>query len=286
MNLLRIQYFLKLCETLHFTDAARQLNISQPALTKAISQLENELGTRLIRREGKHTHLTRHGESARRKYQDLMQLVSAVEDDVKNIVSNDDEKIKIALTPTIDFSLFAQFLTKFYEKRPNVNYEVIDCGRYDAENMLLDGAIDCVFTNDCNGIQNKAHCIELYEDDLVVASSDDTQFKGSQWLESQFHNQKIERDGISSTQIFSQSPEPKCIANCSQQVWAQQLIRAGLGFSVLPKQGDRITGVQVDQGDEIVKKQMIYAALPVGRSDGKTFSMFVSMLKQYDWAQV
>ncbi len=53
MNLTRIQYFLSLAETLNFSETARLCGLSQPALSKAIRKLEEELGGALLRREGR-----------------------------------------------------------------------------------------------------------------------------------------------------------------------------------------------------------------------------------------
>ena len=58
MEIHEIRYFLATSETLNFTRAAEQCNVSQPALTRAIQQLEDELAGPLIRREGKLSHLT------------------------------------------------------------------------------------------------------------------------------------------------------------------------------------------------------------------------------------
>ena len=51
MELHQIRYFLALSKTLNFTRAAEEFNVSQPALSRAISQLEAELGGELFRRE-------------------------------------------------------------------------------------------------------------------------------------------------------------------------------------------------------------------------------------------
>ena len=56
-----MRYFLAVAETLNFTRAAEQCNVSQPALTRAVQQLEEELGGLLLRRERKLTHLTDFG---------------------------------------------------------------------------------------------------------------------------------------------------------------------------------------------------------------------------------
>src|SRR5215472_9024854 len=61
MEMHQVRYFLAVADTLNFTRAAEQCNVSQPALTRAIQQLEEELGGLLLRRERKLTHLTDFG---------------------------------------------------------------------------------------------------------------------------------------------------------------------------------------------------------------------------------
>src|SRR6202022_2133814 len=51
MQMNQIRYFLAVCETLNFTRAAEKCNVSQPALTRGIHKLEEELGGLLLRRE-------------------------------------------------------------------------------------------------------------------------------------------------------------------------------------------------------------------------------------------
>lgn len=53
MNLYQLRYFLELAEKRQYTKAARQLNITQPSLSYAISQLENELGVKLFEKDGR-----------------------------------------------------------------------------------------------------------------------------------------------------------------------------------------------------------------------------------------
>ncbi|OQW48863.1 MAG: hypothetical protein A4S16_05665 [Proteobacteria bacterium SG_bin6] len=61
MEMQQVRYFLAVAETLNFTRAAAQCQVSQPALTRGIKLLEAELGDELIRREGRFTHLTELG---------------------------------------------------------------------------------------------------------------------------------------------------------------------------------------------------------------------------------
>jgi LysR family hydrogen peroxide-inducible transcriptional activator len=61
MEMHQVRYFLAVADTLNFTRAAEQCHVSQPALTRAIQQLEEELGGLLLRRERKLTHWTDFG---------------------------------------------------------------------------------------------------------------------------------------------------------------------------------------------------------------------------------
>ena len=61
MELHEIRYFLALSKTLNFTRAAEACNVSQPALTRAIQKMEDELGGLLFSRERNNTHLTELG---------------------------------------------------------------------------------------------------------------------------------------------------------------------------------------------------------------------------------
>jgi DNA-binding transcriptional LysR family regulator len=61
MEMHQVRYFLAVADALNFTRVAEHCNVSQPALTRAIQQLEEELGGLLLRRERKLTHLTDFG---------------------------------------------------------------------------------------------------------------------------------------------------------------------------------------------------------------------------------
>lgn len=62
MNLSQLRYFARLAETRHYTKAAEQMYISQPSLSHAIAQLEQELGVPLFEKNGRNVELTQFGE--------------------------------------------------------------------------------------------------------------------------------------------------------------------------------------------------------------------------------
>ena len=62
MEMHQVRYFLAVARELNFTRAAESCNVAQPSLTRAIKQLEDELGGELFRRERSLSHLTELGQ--------------------------------------------------------------------------------------------------------------------------------------------------------------------------------------------------------------------------------
>ena len=87
MEMHQIRYFLEVCTTLNFTRAAKQCNVTQPALTRAIQKLEEELGGPLFRRERKLTHLTDLGHLVRPQFELILKKIAqaGADDDVVRV---------------------------------------------------------------------------------------------------------------------------------------------------------------------------------------------------------
>ena len=64
MELTQLEYFLEVARRQHITQAAEALNITQPALSKTIARLEDDLGVKLFDREGKGIRLNEYGQTA------------------------------------------------------------------------------------------------------------------------------------------------------------------------------------------------------------------------------
>ena len=82
MDIHHIRYFLAVCETRNFTRAAEKCNVTQPALSRAIQQLEDEVGGRLFRRERNLTHVTDLGNLLRPRFQQVQDELLGVRTEV------------------------------------------------------------------------------------------------------------------------------------------------------------------------------------------------------------
>ncbi|ACZ29107.1 transcriptional regulator, LysR family [Xylanimonas cellulosilytica DSM 15894] len=98
MELRHIRYFAGLAETLHFSRAALQLHMTQPALSQAMRQLESEVGAKLLDRTTRQVTLTPAGQ---RLAHDARRILAAVEESeaaVRRIAAGGADVLRVGLT--------------------------------------------------------------------------------------------------------------------------------------------------------------------------------------------
>src|SRR5512135_2495741 len=107
MEMHQIRYFLAVSQTLNFTRAAEECHVSQPALTRAIQALEDELGGQLVRRERTLSHLTELGQRMLLLMQCYESAVNA-KSLARSFKTGGTTSLSIALSPTINIGLLTQ----------------------------------------------------------------------------------------------------------------------------------------------------------------------------------
>ena len=113
MEIHQVRYFLALCETLNFTRAAESCNVSQPALTRAVHKLEEELGGLLLRREHNLTHLTDFGRLVRPHLEQMMAQAEAAKSTAMHFLRMDSAPINLGVMCTVGPMRFMSFLAEF-----------------------------------------------------------------------------------------------------------------------------------------------------------------------------
>jgi DNA-binding transcriptional LysR family regulator len=112
MEMHQIRYFLAAARTLNFTRAAEECNVAQPSLTRAIQQLEEELGGDLFRRERKLSHLTDLGQRMLPLMQQCYDMAQGAKSLAGSIKRGEIASLRLALSHTVDISLLVPFLSE------------------------------------------------------------------------------------------------------------------------------------------------------------------------------
>ena len=116
----RTETFLTVCQTMNFTAAARQLNITQPAVSQHIHFLEEQYHTSLFIYQNKQLFLTRSGEILRRHLLTMKNDEKAVMEELKNNITG-IETLSIGATMTIGEYAIVDKLAGFLIQHPEIN---------------------------------------------------------------------------------------------------------------------------------------------------------------------
>jgi LysR family transcriptional regulator, transcription activator of glutamate synthase operon len=119
MDLLQLKYFQEVAKHQHLTKAAQELNVSQPALSKMISKLEQRLGYQLFDRTGRQIRLNKLGESYLKIVENVFLELQKGEKELAFLTEKQNELISVAVTiPTI----LPQLLGGFLEDHPKARF--------------------------------------------------------------------------------------------------------------------------------------------------------------------
>jgi DNA-binding transcriptional LysR family regulator len=110
MEMHQVRYFLAVTRTLNFTRAADACNVTQPSLTRAIKQLEAELGGDLFRRERPAAQLTELGQRMHPLLRQCFEAASGARALASSFKSGEVGALRIALTHSIDLALLIPHL--------------------------------------------------------------------------------------------------------------------------------------------------------------------------------
>ena len=110
MEMHQVRYFLAVARVLNFTRAADECNVTQPSLTRAIKQLEAELGGDLFRRERPAAQLTELGQRMRPLLMQCYEAATGARELASSFKSGEVGALRVALTHSVDLSLLIPHL--------------------------------------------------------------------------------------------------------------------------------------------------------------------------------
>ena len=112
MEMHQVRYFLALTGTLNFTRAAEECHVAQPSLTRAIKQLEGELGAELFRRERNLTHLTEFGHRMQPMLQQCYDSAASAKALASSLKKGAVAPLSLAISTAINLALLVPDLTE------------------------------------------------------------------------------------------------------------------------------------------------------------------------------
>ena len=172
-NLELYKVFYYVAKNGNITQAANELMVSQPAVSKSIKTLERDLDTVLFNRNKDGVLLNNAGELLYNKIKKAMELIVSSEEDIDSLNNMEQGTINIGAGNTIMQRYLMPYIKKFHDLYPNINVIVHTLVTDELIKKAQVGLVDVVFTHLPNTIPNSFDIIKIKElHDILVVNKD------------------------------------------------------------------------------------------------------------------
>jgi LysR family nitrogen assimilation transcriptional regulator len=142
MELRSLQYFVRVAELGSITRAAAHLHLAQPALTRHVQRLEEELGVALFTRANRGVRLTEAGEKLLDSAIRILRDIERTGDEIRAQDAHPSGRIILGITPTLCPVLVPDLFARMRQEFPRVELKVMHAGMVRLEEFVIDGRVD------------------------------------------------------------------------------------------------------------------------------------------------
>lgn len=240
MNLQHLEYFITIAKTKNFTTASNILLVTQPALSKAISKLEEELEVPLFKKSGRNIELTRFGEVFLTHAQLAINNIEKGIEELQYMKNDNEKNISIAYTGCIG-SIFIPFIIiGFLDSHSDIKFKFNSNSVEEILQGLKDGKIDLGFFDNIDNIDKYSDVqYELVKKEkyvLVTPKGHHLSNKTEVSLNDLKDELFIVYNGTGDNKVsYTKFMEytPKIVANLSEASMLVELVAAGAGITIV-----------------------------------------------------
>jgi DNA-binding transcriptional LysR family regulator len=285
-----IRYFLAVCDTLNFTRAAEKCNVTQPALSRAIQQLEEEVGGLLFRRERNLTHLTDLGLLMKPRFQQIIDGLTEAKRDARRFLTLEQANLTLGIMCTVGPCRFTGLLADFGHHYPGITLRLIEGIPKDLTERIESGDIDLAIMANPEGFSDRLDTQLLYRERFVIAFPEGHRFARLNGIPMREINgerylRRINceyRDRLSEIADQCQADAPLVFAS-EREDWIQNMVAGGLGICIIPEFSAVIPGIQTRLLVDPEVSRNVCLVWIAGRRHSPAVAAFVKLAKTHPW---
>ncbi|MFN0114790.1 MAG: LysR family transcriptional regulator [Paracoccaceae bacterium] len=291
MELHQIRYFLALSKTLNFTKAAENCHVSQPALSRAISQLEVELGGELFRRERKLTHLTEFGQAILPALRECHEANLSAKELARRFHSGGHTPLAIALSHSVDISLLTPMLAELGVAFPNIEIKMVRGTAADIAERLKSGACEVAVSEPLSEQWDRIDAKRLFEQEfgLLISRGDRLALKNGIDIVDLSDVRLLGQPDSALTDLLQERLRELGIAKAK---WLEvsliddipDLVRANLGVGIWPSERKFDGDLLISHIRECPLTRWVQVYTVFGRQHSAAAKTLTSLLRAYDWS--
>jgi DNA-binding transcriptional LysR family regulator len=292
MEMHQIRYFLAVCDTLNFTRAAEICNVTQPALTRAVQKLEEELGGLLFRRERKLTHMTDLGNLVRPQLENILKQTNQAKTTANSFMQLKDAPLNLGVMCTIGPMRFIGFLSRFGNDNPGIEVSLAESVPERLLESLMAGEIDLAVMTAPEKSTPRVDLRPLYNERFVVAFPPGHRFEATKEVplmtisgESYLARANCEYYGAFERIIGEQQLTIDDVYRSEREDWIQTMIMAGMGIAFMPEFSPLLPGLQTRPIVQPEVSRQICLATVAGRRFSPAVAAFVKAIDAFKWPE-
>lgn len=292
MEFHQVRYFLAVCETLNFTRAAEDCHVSQPSLSRAIKQLEGELGGDLFRRERSLTHITDLGRAVLPALKQCYESTVAARDLAKAYLKEGQAPLHLALSRTLDLAHISPLLAELARAFPRIEIRIFRGPPHEIAEKLKGGDVEIAVAEPLGDEWERLDVRRLYEERFGVLLSRQHTLAGVPRLASQqladqrilcmshcaMADTLIERLREQGVRDFGKHEVP-AIEDLTG------LVRANFGVGITPAGHHVPADLCFGELDDVELRSWMHVYTVAGRQHSPAASTLKTLLRSKDWSQ-
>jgi len=292
MELHQIRYFLAVSETLNFTRAAEACSVTQPALSRAIQQLEHEIGGPLFRRERSLTHLTDLGKLMLPQLQRIIDTLGEVKREARELSAPAKLQLTAGIMCTIGPTRFTALLSDFRMRCPAIGLRMIEGVPADLASRLEKGAIDIALMASATGFPEHFEVRPLYRERFLIACPAGHRFAKMTSIPIAEVNGE---NYLLRTNCEYRNAIADLIKNCGGSInicyrseredWIQNMVAGGLGICFIPEFSALFPGLELRPVIEPELWREVSLVSMRDRTLTPAASRFVKAVSAYNWPE-
>ena len=251
MEMHQVRYFLAVAQELNFSRAAEKCNVSQPSLSRAIQQLEGELGGPLFHRERHLTHLTDLGEMVRPHLETVFEAAVKAKRLSQDLSQLKRVPLKLGIMSTISPDEIVDLIAALKMRHDGLELQLCDANARELRDRLLAGDLEVIiYALPGEEFDERTHVMPLFQEQMVIAIPRCHRLASGIAFpvkeldgESYIHRMNCEFAGYADHILQEKG------VTCTPTYWSERddwtlaMVAAGLGFAFMPENAARHPGV-------------------------------------------
>ena len=242
MDIRHLEYFSEVAEQLSFTKASQTLHVSQPSISKAIKNLEGELGVPLFYRSSKQLELTDAGKAVLLNAKKVLEAFKNLTLELTDLMELKSGEIRIGIPPIVGAAFFSKLISQYKEKYPLVKITLTEVGTKKIKKGVEEGSLDIGLICTLPAQGSSFEIINVIKDPLMLivhrdhalASNKDVHFSELKNEPFILYRKDFTLYDLIIEECSKNNFQPNIVCESSQKDFLLGMVEGKMGIALLP----------------------------------------------------